>query len=348
MSEVELPPHSRCYERIRELGAEVERERGLREVAERERDSLRDCGVDFGACMPPCAKHAEEVWHRWHGLIEVLGRIVQKDNALIDAERGRAEALEAVLRDTVGVLDKAGRCNFGAGDEECQTLIGDAIESAGRALAGEPAQPCATCGGEGYILTEDEYETVTREMAIDGGETALENHRYRTKKGDYEPCPEGCQPAPLRHLIECTECDGSGLLDSGGFTPQGEPINIPCLGPRELVGEPASQDSYERMRLAGIHAEDCDYWQDLACNCAAVKPAAQGRECWACDEYETFSTVAYGCPSHDVNAALAAQGREGWLVAHLTTCIECQERGICERVFEVIEGRSGGALEAQH
>lgn len=36
------------------------------------------------------------------------------------------------------------------------------------------------------------------------------------------PCYQALQTA------SCPECGGDGVVDSGGFTPYGEPINVPC------------------------------------------------------------------------------------------------------------------------
>jgi len=38
---------------------------------------------------------------------------------------------------------------------------------------------------------------------------------------ELEPCPE-CNPRA------CSQCHGEGVIDSGGFTPWGQPIDIPC------------------------------------------------------------------------------------------------------------------------
>lgn len=152
---------------IEGLQAELERERGLREAAERERND-------------------------WRSKYEYAN---ENFSASFQAERGRAEVATRHSESTTATL----------------RALEAALRERGCARFSETDLPCE----QAPRLPFDRWCSVCRALA---GE-----------------------PAPRRHLIECTECDGSGLLDSGGFTPQGEPINIPCPGPRELLGEPAAQ-----------------------------------------------------------------------------------------------------------
>jgi hypothetical protein len=64
----------------------------------------------------------------------------------------------------------------------------------------------------------------------------------------------------------CAECGGAGVLDSGGFTPGGEAINVPC--PACSKPPPAS----------------------------AARGTKSDRRCWKCGAYEVYvETIGDGC-----------------------------------------------------
>jgi len=93
------------------------------DAARKERDNLKDCQAEFGACKPPCVKHGEEAWNRWQGLIEVTGNISCKSyeyQAEADAARKEREQVERLLEQEHEWLEEsdakldAARCQLDA------------------------------------------------------------------------------------------------------------------------------------------------------------------------------------------------------------------------------------------
>lgn len=156
----------------------------------------------FGACL---LCRAEEVMERERGLREaakqwrdISVKMAREANDAWVAERGRVEVATATLRALEAALQTIGRilgdgsdwasvCNRGP-DSFCAgeiCPIHDVRKEARRALAGEPALPCATCGGAGYVLVEDEHE----------------------------PCPV-CEPKPANY---CRDCPRSMDMNEEGY-----------------------------------------------------------------------------------------------------------------------------------
>lgn len=92
----------------------------------------------------------------------------------------------------------------------------NSCEIENRAIDAFLAEVLAVCGRHGFsIAHEDSHGGF---LIVDLSESA---NKHLAEAMD---CTQPCDPKSP----ECPECNGAGEVDSGGFTPHGHPINVPC------------------------------------------------------------------------------------------------------------------------
>jgi hypothetical protein len=86
---------------------------------------------------------------------------------------------------------------------------------------GDPHRPCPACREWHDEAMDRSFE----EYVLCQESDTFDKHVPATDREWRDHCD---QVAPLCEWIKCSECDGSGVVDSGGSTPWGAWIDIPC------------------------------------------------------------------------------------------------------------------------
>ena len=105
------------------------------------------------------------------------------------------------------------------------------------------------------------------EMRAERDEARRQRDYWRKLSADYEKAMHEARsrtmPQPASETPKCKHCGGEGVVDSGGFTPWGSPINVPC--PECTEPAPAAPVPVEIATfLTSWRKEYSDYeWDDL-------------------------------------------------------------------------------------